>query len=352
LKSSQTRSLKIKILAYVHRYRGMNRNAGGEVSIHALLRHLNAAGHQCVALVAEPTEAPSYHLDGVGVITTNSPAEIKAAPVEYFHGADVVVTQLNSSYRAGILGRMVGTPVVHYAHNTGPFTTRMVGGQCDAAIYNTEWVRRHCESQGIWTPGEILRPVVDPAEYATPNTRARRHITLVNLSTGDDGLYDKGYQTFFELARRNPDLPFLAVRGAYGIQAYEPLPNVTYLDHTNDITEVYKRTKVLLVPSRYESYGRVAVEAAASGIPSICTPTEGLVEAMQGSAAYAEYGDYDAWNDRLSYVLGDLSTVSGYAKERSAFLHTQTRQELEAVDLMFQIIHEGGLQDFYDYKQR
>ena len=39
------------------------------------------------------------------------------------------------------------------------------------------------------------------------------------------------------------------------------------VDHTTDMRSVYAQTRVLLVPSVYESYGRVALEAAASGIP-------------------------------------------------------------------------------------
>ncbi|MFC6021505.1 glycosyltransferase family 4 protein [Plantactinospora solaniradicis] len=326
----------------------MLHNAGGEISLHALLRRLQDQGHDCIALVAETTDVPSYHLDGVEVVTTSSPREAKAAPFEYFQWADVCLTQLTSSYRAGLLGRMTGTPVVHYAHNDGSYTARMLATQSDAAIYNTEWVRRSCQEQGAWTPGEILHPVVDPAEYATDGER--RYVTLINLSTGEDNHYDKGQATFFELARRNPTMEFLGVRGAYGVQGYVDLPNVSYLDHTDDITSVYAQTRVLLVPSKYESYGRVAVEAAASGIPSICTPTPGLVEAMGDAALYADYGNYDSWNAQLYAAYWRKRLICGEPLQRSAFLYSQSQQELADVELMFQIIHEGGLQDYYNFK--
>ncbi|WP_262928542.1 glycosyltransferase family 4 protein [Streptomyces sp. CBMA152] len=43
---------------------------------------------------------------------------------------------------------------------------------------------------------------------------------------------------------------------------------------------VYSRSRVILMPSLYESWGRVAVEAFASGIPVIAHTTPGLVESM------------------------------------------------------------------------
>ncbi len=82
---------------------------------------------------------------------------------------------------------------------------------------------------------------------------------------------------------------FLGVRGAYGRQVMPPprLPNCEVLDSVTGKemrTHVYGRSRVMLMPSLYESWGRVAVEALASGIPVIAHPTPGLVESL-GEAA-------------------------------------------------------------------
>lgn len=339
----------MRILAYVHAYQGMNHNAGGETSLHAALRHLVSQGHECMVLIGQETSAESYVLDGVRVVTPRDDNDVKSAPFDYFPWADVVVTQLTCSQRAGIVAAGMRKPVIQYMHNDHPRMLSALDKYGHAAWYNTDWVRKSSQEAGVWTPGPTLHPIVDPSLYATKRTRAAKYVTLVNLSNGENGTYDKGYRTFFELARRNPDIPFLGVRGAYGDQAYEPLPNVTYMDHQSDMREVYRQTKVLLVPSQYESFGRVAVEAAASGIPSICSQTEGLWEAMGNTGMHTPYGDYDAWDANLHDVLDRYGELSIAVKERSAFLWEQSQAELEELSLMFEIIESAGFQEYYDY---
>lgn len=339
----------MKILGYTHAYPGpMKHQAGGETSLHDALRYLVRQGHEVTVLVGEPTLCPSYDIDGVQVRTVQTTAEAKAAPLALFPWADVIVTQLKCSQRGTLIAQMIGVPVVHYAHNDHKGTLKPLG-KSSLALYNTHWVRKSAREQGYWTPGMVLHPVVEPSRYEVKRTRGNKFVTLVNLSMGDDGMYDKGHATFFELARRNPSVPFLAVRGAYGTQAYEDLPNVTYMDHQEDIREVYKKTKVLLVPSKYESFGRVAVEAAASGIPSICSTTEGLWEAMGNTGMHTPYGDYDAWDRNLHDVLSRYDELSATVKQRSAFLWEQSQRELEELGFMFEILASAGLSELYDY---
>ena len=86
-------------------------------------------------------------------------------------------------------------------------------------------------------------------------------ITLINLCE------NKGARLFWALAARMPKTQFLAVKGAYGTQIVQDLPNVEVQEHVPGDQmrdKVYARTRVLLVPSSYESWGRVAVEAMAS----------------------------------------------------------------------------------------
>lgn len=338
-----------RILAYVHAYPGpMNHQAGGETSLHDALRHLKGRGWDVAVLIGETTTVRDYVIDDIPVYTCLNQSDVKSLPFNFFPNADIVFTQLACAQRANVLARMFKKPLLHMAHNNHPYTMKQAN-QADVVLFNTEWVKKDFRDSGYYTPGQILHPAVDPDRYRVKRNRGSKYITLINLSKGDDGLYDKGWQTFFELARRNPDLPFLGVRGAYGNQAYEDLPNVTYMDHMQDITPVYQKTKVLLVPSKYESFGRVAVEAAASGIPSICTPTQGLIEAMGDSAHYSTYGDYDSWNEDLYDVLGNHEYFASHAKERSKFLWEQSQQELEDFALGMEIIHSEGLRTYYDF---
>ncbi|MFJ8313754.1 MULTISPECIES: glycosyltransferase family 4 protein [unclassified Streptomyces] len=62
---------------------------------------------------------------------------------------------------------------------------------------------------------------------------------------------------------------------------------------------VYSRSRVMLMPSLYESWGRVVVEAFASGIPVIAHPTPGLVESLGEAGIFAYRDDLNAWTHAL-----------------------------------------------------
>lgn len=57
----------------------------------------------------------------------------------------------------------------------------------------------------------------------------------------------------------------------------------------------FEAIDVLAVPSSYEPFGLVALEAAARGIPVVCTRTDGLHEVLGPHAFYCADGTYDAF---------------------------------------------------------
>jgi glycosyltransferase involved in cell wall biosynthesis len=103
------------------------------------------------------------------------------------------------------------------------------------------------------------------------------HITLINLDQ------NKGGEILREIAKALPDRKFLGVMGSYSEpikigQITDQPSNVRIMPKQQDIREAYKLTRILIMPSKYESWGRTATEAMASGIPVIASPTEGLKE--------------------------------------------------------------------------
>jgi len=57
---------------------------------------------------------------------------------------------------------------------------------------------------------------------------------------------------------------------------------------------------VLAQPSTYEPFGLSALEAAARGIPLVCTPVDGLVEVLGEHAFYCDNTSYPAFLDALT----------------------------------------------------
>jgi hypothetical protein len=151
----------------------------------------------------------------------------------------------------------------------------------------------------------LLPPVIKREQYATPRDDAQ-YVTLINLSAL------KGAQTLYALARRCPETQFLGVKGGWGAQIVprDLPPNVRILPMTPDILSVYRQTRVLIAPSETEPWGRVAMEAAASGIPVICSPTPGLKECMGSGATYIDRDDIEGYARQFTI----LQTPAFYAK--------------------------------------
>jgi len=57
------------------------------------------------------------------------------------------------------------------------------------------------------------------------------------------------------------------------------------------------------MPSEYESWGRVGVEAMASGIPVIAHPTPGLQESLGDAGVFVDRNDIDGWERAIRRLL-------------------------------------------------
>jgi glycosyltransferase involved in cell wall biosynthesis len=140
-------------------------------------------------------------------------------------------------------------------------------------------------------------------------------ITLVNLNE------NKGCKVFYEMAKRFPEFRFLGVVGGHGEQIIDDsMPNVTIQPQTANMKEdVWRRTRILLMPSIYESYGMAGVEALASGIPVLAHPTEGLRESQGPFGEFLDRGDLDAWEKALERLSDpeEWRVASVLAKKRS-----------------------------------
>lgn len=296
-------------------------NAGAEHMLVGMLRPLIERGHDVQVWLSQFGEARErYDYRGISVVPLASRLDFGSA----VRRADVVLSHLESVPSTASLSRGYGKPMVVICHNTFRPTFRdMAAGGTALAVYNSRWMEREAElffaeyPKGVRPERSlIVRPPVVAAEYATKPGSA---VTLINCNP------EKGGKVLEALARRMPEQQFLAVTGAYGEQVLPDLPNLEILDHVRgeDMREkVYARTKVLLMPSSYESWGRVGVEAMASGIPVLAHPTPGLCESLGEAGVFANREDLDGFDATLRRLLvpGEYRLASKRAKARSAEL--------------------------------
>lgn len=337
----------MKVLALVHKYPPVH-NAGAEVMLHAMLVDLERRGHQCT--VTYP-KAKAEDLEGIAIRPT-PPRD--GTLVEAAKAADILITHLDVTPRAMRVAAAARRPLVHVVHNDGQLPHHGVTAErADLVVWNSEWI---AERYSTWAGATIIvRPPVTVADYELPDrppagtpppwgidrrgARLAGEITLVNLTLA------KGAGTFYALAEAEPERRFLGVMGAYGTQVTpknlrKRLPNVDVVDHVSSSRmrdEVYARSRIVLLPSSYESWGRVAIEASAAGIPVIAHPTPGLLESLGPDGLFAEHGKPGQWA-RLIKRLDDPAfyverAEAGRARARELELITDADLDAFAVRL-------------------
>ncbi|MFJ6073703.1 glycosyltransferase family 4 protein [Streptomyces sp. NPDC093065] len=297
-------------------------NAGAEHMLVSMLRPLVERGHDVSVWLSRYGKARKpYAYQGIRVV----PVEARLDFATAVRQADVLVSHLECVPSTSALARGYGRPVAVICHNTFRPTFRdMAAGGTALAVYNSEWMRAEADlffseyPKAVRPPAEIVvRPPVVAAEYATKPGSA---VTLINCNEA------KGGRVLEALAKRMPEQQFLAVRGAYGEQVLpDHLPNVEVVEHVDGAgmrEQVYGRTRVLLMPSSYESWGRAGVEALASGIPVVAHPTPGLCESLGEAGIFVDRSDVDAYEAVLRKVLqpSEYRLASKRALARSAEL--------------------------------
>lgn len=300
----------MKVAAFLHAFPPFH-NAGAEMMAHTLFRDLVRHGHDVTVLLSKPhdyLDGP-YDYQGVRVLPWTS----KRDPFDVFPKHDVVVTHLESTIRAQVIAERLGVPCVHLAHNTFTPTKKWMTRRPALAVFNSEWMaadyRRWFADNRRPVPRHVVvRPPIFAADYATTPGDL---VTLVNL-------YDnKGGAVLWRIAARMPDVDFLAVKGGYGEQVLGDAPNVELIDNVPGHRmrdDVYARTRILLMPSEYESWGRAGVEAMCSGIPVVATPTPGLLESLGPAGTFVDRDDLDGW----ATAIRKLRNVATWAQRSKA----------------------------------
>lgn len=191
---------------------------------------------------------------------------------------------------------------------------------------------------------ETIRPLMHRNKIEIDDPFQGDCITLVNANL------NKGVHQFIDIAKKMPDRKFLGVLPYYGELRIPPSPgNVEWVPFTDDIREVLKRTRILLVPSYYESFGRIAVEAMLNRIPVLYSKpaknsiypggsTEGLDEWIQPAGIACNRDIIDEWTTAIQ-SLDDEETYTAKAEE--------SRQHIEAMDIFSEATRIAGLvEDF------
>jgi glycosyltransferase involved in cell wall biosynthesis len=316
----------MKILAYIHGY-PPNFNAGAEVMLHQILLDLKARGHE-VAVMTDNPGAKEH--EGIPLYDTNSN---KSKETELFKWCDLIFTHLDHTTLVMQIGEKYKKNIVHLLHNDFEFKLNhkvvesAIKNPSSAAmvVANSNWVK---ESIDPIIPSIVVNPPTKPDKYKVDSTQ--EYVTFINLCV------EKGVDLFWILAKHMKRVKFLGVKGSYGYQVIkEGFPNVTILENTADMQAVYAKTKILIVPSKYESWGRVGTEAACSGIPVIASPTPGLKESLGNAGVFANPKNPIEWKNAIL----SLHNESVY-KKYSNRIQKRSEELAEQFDIQMDVLEK------------
>jgi glycosyltransferase involved in cell wall biosynthesis len=195
---------------------------------------------------------------------------------------DIVLTQLEQSDVVIKLARAHGIPTILFLTDAEPMAiSNLVSLQAEppTGIVCVSRFVRSAISDATEEAKKIFYPPIAMDDYLEKRRSSASYITCINP------VLLKGGAIVEAIIRRLPQEKFLLVEGWYdplrdGFD-FRKYPNVTYLDKQSDMRSVYKRTKLLLVPSVWdEAIPRVIMEAGINGIPSIASRRGGIPEAI------------------------------------------------------------------------
>lgn len=305
-------------------------NMGGEVSLHRSL-----VGIKEKVLVLTKTEKP-YTFEGVRVenLNMNDVLNIKADPrpivnqLQSVH-TRVIFAQNELSLPAVRAARIMGTTSVIGVHTPPRFgrTIRDALRFADHAVYNT-----HAAAREWKNPNGL---VLHPPTTAPPKKFSARGNAYTMLSS----LRNKGITVVLELAKRYPQQRFIVVLSpanpTHGIPDLEAqaakLPNLEIHPRVNPehVHKYLEQTRIILVPSMYETYGMSAIEAAGYGIPSIHVDTPHVREGIGDAAVLIKPLDVEGAARGIELIESNYEEYSKKARAKAEWLWQRQQEELQ-----------------------
>ena len=265
----------------------------GNTSHTRLLEELAARG---VAPREENAARIQFSLNGVEVRVLTGEPFLRAyftAQIEAFD-PDVILTSTDDAAhlmlqralhatRARVVYLIRATVVLPFGPDSSMRSDARTAAlrKVDGVVAVSEYVARYAREWGNLDAVHVPISLLEPREYLSSGRIDNRFVTMVNPC----GV--KGLSIFLGLAEEMPGVKFAAVPtwGTTGadLTALRKHPNITVLGPVDDIDEVFRHTRVALVPSLWaEARSRIILEAMVRGIPVLSSNVGGLAEAMLG----------------------------------------------------------------------
>ncbi|MBL1435594.1 MAG: glycosyltransferase family 4 protein [Rhodobacteraceae bacterium] len=242
--------------------------------------------------------------------------------------ADLIVSHLTVSWRSlpfflALRAMNPVTPIVHFEHTytLGFFTNYVTAHRRFKSLLRTSYalfdhVVAVSDAQARWLRGNtlvparklsVIKPCVDLSAFLSLRPRFQKPIKSVgaigrlnaikgfdilisafkstNLKTIDLHIYGDGPE--------RPALELLAGNAS----------NIHFHGHVNDPAVIMKNLDAVLMPSHFEPYGLVALEARAAGRPLLVSGVDGLQDHVDNGAGKVCNQSPEAWGHALQNLI-------------------------------------------------
>jgi glycosyltransferase involved in cell wall biosynthesis len=285
----------MKVVFFIHAWAGTH-NSGAEWTAHHYAKFLHEKGAEISVILPENQIHPTGEkFDFIKFIVGYFSNDFFLA----LQNADVIFTHLDSTGIAINWSQHYKKQLIFLSHNDHDYRSIRFKANNIHVVYNNTANKKNIEGGQYPNESIVCKPpiFVEDVKY---NRKHGKNVTLINCNE------NKGGRILIELAKRLPKIKFLGVLGSYGEQIIDDtLPNLKYVEQTSEVHLIYGKSNIILVPSDYESYGRVGLEAAINRLPVICTPTDGLKECLGAAGLYFDRNDFDGMAKKITELMSD-----------------------------------------------
>jgi glycosyltransferase involved in cell wall biosynthesis len=272
-----------------------NVRAGSEITAEAQIEYLRSRGWEIIVLVHRWC-VPEHK--GIKIYPIQK-GKLLASPyiTQLIKSADVLCVQNYNVQDFLFAVEPFQKPVVVFLHtqNDNRDILNFRFGVPIYVVYNVNFLK--LESNNTH-PSIVIHPKVDTTPFKLQK-KDPKYVTLVNCNE------NKGGPLLPQLAKALPDVQFLGVKGGYHKQIIEsnPPPNLKYIETQEDMRKVYEESRIVIMPSKSETWGRVAVEAMASGTPVIVSRSPGLLECVGRAENSCDRNDVSCWVEKIQTLV-------------------------------------------------
>lgn len=181
-------------------------------------------------------------------------------------------------------------------------------GLADGVISISRSQRQWMLEANLINPQKIR--VIPPASRVENLLKIPTKLPTKPLILGAYGRFarQKGFDRLLEIMALLPPEKFQLQLGGYGPdesiiqQLAANLPQVHLLGPIENVAEFLARCDAILIPSRWEPFGLVCLEAKAAGKPVLVAQVDGLPEQVENCGVILPPDDLNAWKNAIAHL--------------------------------------------------